>query len=82
MMRDMGMDAAKAKGKNPFGPHARNDREDAYLDAQGGDSEDERIEQQMEMEEEADDAPELGKGDVPPLEFGGRESDIHWPAPQ
>lgn len=83
MMRDMGVDGAKIKSSNPFGPHARNDREDAYLDHRGGDdSEDEEIEEQMEMEEEADDAPELGKADVPPVEYGGRDSEVNFPAPR
>jgi GTPase SAR1 family protein len=81
MMRDMGMDQAAARKANPFGPHPRNDREDAYLDHYG-DSEDEAIEAQREMEEEADDAPELGKADVPQLEFGGRDTDVPFPAPR
>ncbi len=81
MMRDMGMDQAAPRKANPFGPHPRNDREDAYLDHYG-DSEDEAIEAQREMEEEADDAPELGKADVPPLEFGGRDTDVPFPAPR
>ncbi|BEI79770.1 hypothetical protein CcaverHIS002_0102990 [Cutaneotrichosporon cavernicola] len=84
MMRDMGMDQAAARKANPFGPHARNDREDAYLDHHGdhGDSEDEAIEEQREMEEEADAAPELSRADVPPLEFGGRDADVSFPAPR
>jgi hypothetical protein len=87
MLRDMGMGASKKDdkpaGDNPFGPHFRNDRADAYMDYEGGeedDSEDERIERQMEEEEEADDAPELGSGDVE-VEFGGKPSDVNWRAP-
>lgn len=80
MMRDMGMGSKKSD--NPFGPHARNERANAYLDYDGddADSEDERIEKQMEEEEEADDAPELGAQDVE-VEFGGDKGDLNWRAP-
>jgi len=84
MMRDMGMGSAAAAKANPFGPHYRNDRADAYMDYEGGagsDSEDERIERQMEEEEEADHAPELGKQEVDDLEFGGNTGELNWRAP-
>ncbi|GMK59794.1 hypothetical protein CspeluHIS016_0900110 [Cutaneotrichosporon spelunceum] len=81
LMRDMGIDSEAARKANPFGPHARNDREDAYLDHHG-DSEDEAIEQQREMEEEADAVPEVSQADLPPLEYGGREADVPFPAPR
>ncbi|KAL1411886.1 hypothetical protein Q8F55_002869 [Vanrija albida] len=81
MMKDMGVD--KAPRANPFGPHPRNEREDRYMDDEGGDSEDERIDRQQEAEEEADDHPEVAPEDDDVMQYGGRDEGMGvWPRPQ
>lgn len=73
MMKDMGVGS---KSTNPFGPHARNEREDRYMDEEAA-----AIERQAEFEEEADDAPELGVQDVEPLSYERKADDVTFPAP-
>lgn len=69
MLKDMGV--KDAKGKNPFGPHVRNDRADALFDDEGGDADDdldpeerEKMRHDMEAAEEAEHHMTLGAGDV------------------
>ncbi|WVQ83917.1 hypothetical protein IAT38_006061 [Cryptococcus sp. DSM 104549] len=104
LMRDMNVSSSSSSSRprggdgNPFGPHARNDREDAYMDDEweGGDDdgeeddeEQEAIRRQQEEEEEDADAPELGKLDVEEPEIGGlantrasERAGMAWPAPR
>lgn len=76
LMKDMGVEDKKGSSKNPFGPHARNEREDRYFDEEAA------IERQQEMEEEADDAPELGAQEVPPISYSRRDEEMSFPAPR
>lgn len=96
-MRDMSVSDSSRSGPggNPFGPHARNDREDRYYDDEGGASdideeEQEAVRRQMEEEEEDAEAEELGKLDVEEPEIGALGSGaaaaanrgVTWPAPR
>ena len=81
MMNDMSVSPAGA-GSNPFGPHARNEREDRYLD------EEKEIERQEEEEEEAEYAEDDEDFD-PDVHFGAGGSTsraaggmgMSWPRP-
>ncbi|KAI9632834.1 aerobic respiration-related protein [Dioszegia hungarica] len=58
----------KGRGDNPFGPYARNEREDRYLDDEGSgtdEEEEDRIRRQEEDEEEAEHAEIFDSRDVP-----------------
>ncbi|KAE8538963.1 hypothetical protein D1P53_005332 [Cryptococcus gattii VGV] len=97
LMRDMSVSDSSRSGPggNPFGPHARNDREDRYYDDEGeasdiDEEEQEAIRRQMEEEDEDAEAEELGKLDVEEPEIGGSASGaavasnrgVTWPAPR
>ncbi|OWZ47932.1 XPA-binding protein 1 [Cryptococcus neoformans c45] len=97
LMRDMSVSdtSRSGPGGNPFGPHARNDREDRYYDDEGeasdiDEQEQEAIRRQMEEEEEDAEAEELGKLDVEEPEIGGlaggaaaaANRGATWPAPR
>ncbi len=73
-MRDMNVgdrsgpsgSSRKGRGDNPFGPYPMNERQDRYDDYEGErDSEEEEdIRRQIEEEEEAENADDLGAGDM------------------
>ncbi|KAK4686963.1 GPN-loop GTPase, partial [Tremellales sp. Uapishka_1] len=71
LMKDMDVSGSSQppRGGNPFGPHARNEREDRYMDDESEGSEEdeeekEAIRRQEEAELDADDGEEIGATDV------------------
>ncbi|EIW68943.1 hypothetical protein TREMEDRAFT_62656 [Tremella mesenterica DSM 1558] len=83
LMKDMTVTPGQ---NNPFGPHARNEREDRDMDEGGPDSEEEReIQRQEEEEAEAENEETFDVRDMEPpdiMTMPTGSTGMRWPRPQ